>query len=404
MTEHSDNPREESGVHRLAALLRGDATHAVDHERDEAEWRMLLRVAHEDDEHGLRRRGPSRLWLLAPLAACAVLVAGWGLYRGFSAPSPLRFNLDGREPASEYVASEDVRPRQMAFSDGSTLVLHASGRLRVTVAHSHGATLLLERGRLDVSIRHHPSTRWRLEVGPYVVEVTGTRFDVTWDPDAGDFGVDLLEGAVHISGPGISTPIPLQIGQQFRANQAGNYAVQRQPQTAPASPPTMTEPTARPSATAKATRVASAAGPERAGSPSGHDKPACDWTGLVSSGQFEATVSEAQRLGIETTLAECPTRSLFALADAARYLGKFDLSKSALVAIRKRAPDDRSKAAFFLGRLAEASGNLELALGWYSQAMEGKADPQFAEEANAGTARVTKRIRSVDSRPSHVAP
>jgi hypothetical protein len=75
-----------------------------------------------------------------------------------------------------------------------------------------------------------------------------------------------------------------------------------------------------------------------------------------------------------------------------------------LLAIRKRQPDERSKAAFFLGRLEEARGNLDLALSWYVQATDGRGEPQFAKEANAGRARIAKRLRSVDSSPSHDPP
>jgi tetratricopeptide (TPR) repeat protein len=92
------------------------------------------------------------------------------------------------------------------------------------------------------------------------------------------------------------------------------------------------------------------------------------------------------------------------LADAARYLGRFDLSRSALTTLRKRSPDDASKAAFFLGRLEEARGNLELALDWYAQAMEGSPEPHFAQEAKAGKARIAKRMRSLDTRSAHTAP
>jgi tetratricopeptide (TPR) repeat protein len=107
---------------------------------------------------------------------------------------------------------------------------------------------------------------------------------------------------------------------------------------------------------------------------------------------------------MDTALSECPPRSLFALADAARYLGNFELSKSALTTIRNRSPDDTSKAAFFLGRLEEARGNLELALGWYGQAMEGTPQPNFAQEAKAGKARIVKRMRGLDVHPAHAAP
>jgi transmembrane sensor len=320
MTERIDEPREESGVHRLAALLRGDATCAVDKDHDEIAWRMVLRAAHDDDERGLRRGRAWRPWLLAPVAICALLAVSWGLYRGGPAPSSLRFHLDGREATSGPVAAEGELPQRMTFSDGSTVVLRPPGRLQVTNTHAHGATLSLERGRLDLAIRHHPGSRWKLEVGPYEVEVTGTRFNVTWDPRAGDFAVDLLEGAVRISGPGIATPIPLQVGQQFRANQVGSYGVERQPQIGPVPAAQAAEPRERDTtaATAKATRVASASGPGQGVSP---DKLACDFARLVSSGRFEAAVSRAQGQGVEATLTECPTRSLFSLADAARYPG-----------------------------------------------------------------------------------
>jgi tetratricopeptide (TPR) repeat protein len=92
------------------------------------------------------------------------------------------------------------------------------------------------------------------------------------------------------------------------------------------------------------------------------------------------------------------------LADAARYLGKFELARSTLLAIRKRSPADTGKAAFFLGRLEEARGNLALALGWYAQAMEGNPEPHFAQEAKAGEARIAKRMRSHDADPAHSAP
>ena len=92
------------------------------------------------------------------------------------------------------------------------------------------------------------------------------------------------------------------------------------------------------------------------------------------------------------------------MADAARYVGKLELARNALLAIRKRSPGDSSKAAFFLGRLEEARGNLDLALDWYAQAMEGDPEPHFAQEAKAGKARITKRMRSLPAHPAHPAP
>jgi ferric-dicitrate binding protein FerR (iron transport regulator) len=399
MKTRDESPKEESGAHRLAALLRNDATVSVDGERDQAQWQRLLLATHAEDSRPRPRSW--RWWLLAPLTVGAALLAV-GLLRGSWAPSPLRFTLDGRNPAADYLVSEAGRTRLVDFSDGSGLVMRSSTRLRVSDTDSHGAVLLLERGQLDASIRHRPASRWRLDVGPYTVHVIGTRFNVAWDPDRGDFGLALLDGVVAIRGPGIPAPITLEMGQQFHANKAGSYTVQKGSQAMlPAVSPPAPAPVAMPS---KPERVAVAAGPERAASPSTSSRPACDWAALVSNGEFEATVSLARRLGIDTVLAECPPRSLFALADAARYLGKFELSKNALLTIRRRSPSDTSKAAFFLGRLEEARANLELALDFYAQAMAGNPEPHFAQEAKAGRARIERRMRGLATNPAPSAP
>jgi tetratricopeptide (TPR) repeat protein len=319
----------------------------------------------------------------------------------------LHFTLDGHASPTDYLVADAGQRRQVDFSDGSSLFLGSLGRLRVTATDSRGATLLIERGRLDASIRHRPSSRWHLDVGPYAIQVTGTRFNVTWDPDNGDFELALLEGAVGIRGPGISAPIAIEVGQLFRANKAGTYTVQRQAPEAPASPvavPVAEPPRQEVATLSEAARARSNAGPERGATPSAPNRLACDWADPVSKGQFDATVSRARRLGVDTALVECPPRGLFALADAARYLGKFELARSALLAIRKRSPDDASKAAFFLGRMEEARGNLDLALGWYAQAMEGNPEPHFAQEAKAGKARIAKRMRSLDAAPAQFAP
>jgi hypothetical protein len=413
MSKRSETTKEESGIHPLAALLRTDAMESVDREHDHAEWQRLLLAAHAEDR---APRPRARRWLLvAPAAACVTLLA-FGAYRW--ARSPLHFTLDGHEAPVDYLVADAGRPRQVDFSDGSSLMLRSLGRLRVTDTHARGATLLLERGRLDASIRHRPSARWRVDVGPYAIQVTGTRFNVTWDPDNGDFGLALLDGAVAVRGPGIPAPITLEVGQLFRANKTGAYTVLKEAQAAsdpslagpvaglprhePAALPSEAAPGA-PATTPHPARSASRPLPPLRGEVSSQ-RPACDFAGPVSKGQFEATLSRARHLGFDTALTECPPRGLFALADAARYLGKYDLAKKALLAIQKRSPEDSSKAAFFLGRLEEARGNLELALDYYRRAVQGDPEPHFAQEAKAGTVRIAKRMRSRDSHADRNAP
>lgn len=388
----SDNPREESGAHRLAALLRKNATESVNEERDQAAWRDLLCKLHDEDARSVRgfRRKP---WMLAPVAAGLALGILLSL-RVFSPPS-LRFTVDGRVSGRPDIAADVERTRSLEFSDGSSVLLGSSGRLRIIRTDAEGALLLLERGQVDAAIRHRPSSRWRLELGPYAIQVIGTRFSATWNPDTGDMGLELMEGAVSVGGPGISSPVTVQAGQRFRANQVGNYNVQSRPSVeAMASQPGPPVPSA--AAPAKP-RQAMAAPPHVSAS---HERLACAWTGLVSRGQFADVVAAAQATGIETVLAVCPVPSLFALADAARYQGKFELSKDALLVVRKRAPEQAGKAAFFLGRLDEARGNFASALTWYTRALESNPGTAFQQEATEGRARMAKLLQIQDTQPS----
>jgi hypothetical protein len=386
-----DNPREESGAHRLAVLLRKSATESVNDERDQVAWRELLSSAHAEDTRSLRRHR-FRPWMLAPVAAGLVLVGLVGL-RAFSS-SPLLFTLDGHEAVRPDVAAEGEQTRALEFSDGSSVRLLSAGRLRVTSTDADGATLSLVRGRVDAEVRHRPSAHWRFELGPYVVQVIGTRFSATWDPEAGEAGLDLIEGAVSVAGPGISSPITVQGGQRFSGNQVGNYNVQSRALTeaAPAVDPAM------PPAPAAAAKPRVTIDSARAPSHPSRERPTCAWSGLVSRGQFADIVAAAHAMGVENALATCPAQSLFVLADAARYQGQFEISRDALLAIRRRAPDQAGKAAFFLGRLDEARGNADAALAWYTRALE-NAQGTFVQEAKAGRARMAKRLSVPSSSP-----
>jgi ferric-dicitrate binding protein FerR (iron transport regulator) len=347
MTEHRDSSKEERCAQSLAGLLRDAAPDVADKDRTQTEWQRLLFATHREDEAHFRRPRLRKVWLIAPVAAGAILLAV-GLLGRSRPDSSLRFHVDGRDFSQSYLSADATQTRRVYFSDGSELMLLPSGHMRISSTHAQGASLSLERGQLDLSIRHRPTTRWQLDAGPFIVRVTGTRFNVSWDPDRGDFSVALSEGAVNVSGPGLSMPITLDAGQELQAKATGNYSIKQQPETPSTNPvlPTIPEPQGIDPmvAPAKGKRVAIATAPMQG-------KNTCDWMGLVSTGQFETIVSQAHLLGIQTALAECPTRNLFVLADAARYLGNFELSRRTLLAISKRSPDDAVKADFFLGRL-----------------------------------------------------
>ncbi|HSS40646.1 MAG TPA: hypothetical protein VLT58_17905, partial [Polyangia bacterium] len=151
----SGDPKEQSGAHRLAALLRAGTMEAVDEQRDEVGWRALLFRAHRSDQHGARKPRGARRWI--PLAAAVVLaIAGGTIFRA-SRPGPLTFKVDGRAAADAQLSSGPDETKRLDFSDGSTLALPPAARLRLTEMTARGAALTLERGQLDVSVRHRPA-------------------------------------------------------------------------------------------------------------------------------------------------------------------------------------------------------------------------------------------------------
>jgi len=95
-----------------------------------------------------------------------------------------------------------------------------------------------------------------------------------------------------------------------------------------------------------------------------------DWAAAVADGKATAVLAEAERRGLPAVLDLAAGDDLWALANAARYVGRYALAQQALVAQRRRFPgSDRAlEAAFLLGRLAEgAAAGPEEALGWYDR-------------------------------------
>lgn len=94
-----------------------------------------------------------------------------------------------------------VEHGSMHFSDGTVLQLAKDTSTQVTHIDAHGADIELTRGQLTADVHAQPEARWKLRAGPYAVEVTGTRFTMTWDPPAGRLTVVMHEGSVLVRGP-----------------------------------------------------------------------------------------------------------------------------------------------------------------------------------------------------------
>src|SRR5258705_2575499 len=81
---------------------------------------------------------------------------------------------------------------------------------RLVIAHG-------ERGRAELDIVPRSGKRWQVGAGPFLVQVTGTRFDVEWDPRTLHFALQMREGTVIVTGCGVVSKV-LSGTDLFRAS------------------------------------------------------------------------------------------------------------------------------------------------------------------------------------------
>jgi hypothetical protein len=215
---------------------------------------------------------------------------------------------------------------------------------------------------------HKSNRRWLVDVGPFLVTVTGTVFTVSWNPLSEELDLRLREGGVVVRGPVSAGEIALRAGQRLVANlaKAETVITEETPEQASGEPPSalpapaVTRPERQPSVpdlspAPVAARVAQHAGDHQ-------------WSRKLARGQWDRILQDANRLGVEATLSQASSEDLFALANAARYRHRLDLARSALLAERRRFPGERRalEATYLLGRVEESreTGTAQ-AIAWY---------------------------------------
>ncbi len=122
----------------------------------------------------------------------------------------------------ERITTDDA-PQVVAFSDGSDISLHAHAELEVGSLSTHGSDVALRRGTLRAHIVHRSrETKWRVLAGQFAIHVTGTLFDVAWDPESETVQVTMLEGRTEVESP-CTLRRALVAGETFRATCASQY-------------------------------------------------------------------------------------------------------------------------------------------------------------------------------------
>lgn len=425
----------EQQARELGACLRCAAAQQASPEHFALEGERLKRavsqITRESGDCGRRRRGH----VLVFAAAAAVMVAtlfGVGLWRVLQS-SPLALDIIGPGRVSEtYVASPANLSTLLKFSDGSTVLAHASARLRVPELHADGATLMVDSGRATVSVVHRRArTHWTVVAGPYAIAVVGTKFDVEWNPNLDKLTIDMSEGQVEVGGPRIAAPVAVRGSQHFEAAVDAGWAVtpmgaaksgvEAAAHVSPSQANRVSDvqggesanavpraeslafapsagvartavPNAHPAPPSGAVQAAdaatSAAAASSANVPTPIDSQVLSWPKLVARGEPQRVIAEAEAMGQKSCFSQCNVADLRALADAARYSGRLDTAEAALRAVRERFPAQAPVAAYLLATVDEARGRNASALRWYEAYLAEAPKGSFLSEALAGRLRM----------------
>jgi ferric-dicitrate binding protein FerR (iron transport regulator) len=188
----------------------------VDGDQHEHGKQQLLAALRE------RKRTTSKLrprWLLMG-AALVVVTAAVGLAWKRQGARRIAYEVSGGLVSdSGYVRSTGSSGARLTFTDGTRIDLQDGARARIASADAHGARVAIENGHAALNVARAPSGQWFVDAGPFVIQVTGTQFDVDWSSYDDTLSVDLHEGSLMVSGPPAPAGVLLRAGQRLTAHE-----------------------------------------------------------------------------------------------------------------------------------------------------------------------------------------
>jgi len=305
-----------------------------------------------------RARTPSRskVRLAGAFALAASLVVALGIFlsRRTTPVTALSFQVAGRPgTVGQWIAPDARAGVSLRFSEESRVALDPGSRAQVTRLDARGADVVLSSGLLHADVVPRPGNLWRIRTGPFLVEVKGTRFDVSWDERADVFELVLFEGHVVVSGCSLGQSRNVAAGERVRAScrPTGEAAPQKAPEAAPRETtgdrPTTTREVATPSA---APLVAPG-----------------DFAELARSGHYQRAYDLAASQGLEALRTQRGAEDVLLLGEAARLSGHADEARRSYQAVRRRfgSTPASARAAFELGRLEAAAGQAAASAVWF---------------------------------------
>lgn len=338
-----------------------------------------------------RRRRIAPVWGAAALLAAAA--AGATVYHFARPRAPLGASI-GAHPLAvgEWVSADHGAAPQIQFSDGSAITLSPGARARLATLDAKGAQLVLESGSAKVNVIPNHGARYRLSLGPFAVDVTGTRFDVGFRPADERFTLALHEGRVTVSGCVLGEGRTLLAGEALSAScRAGHFEISaigsEPPEPALAEPPAPSA--SAPTADASSSPVepmAERRGPASSGPATGREARAADasWQSLSRKSRFADAFSLIELEGFGAVVAKATVSDLALLGDTARFAGKPADALVAYQALRSRAAGTPAakQAAFSIARVHfDQRGAYAEAARWFRTYLAEQPGGPLAREA-----------------------
>lgn len=399
MARLNETSRSDEGLpERLGELGRLVAEHT----EQSASTERVLAGARRRLQETVRRpaRGTSwavRLALVTSLGLAAI-GAGWLVWQARVKPLTVALESDSPALVGAWIASAEGT-KQLRFSDGTSVSLHPGTALRVNETSARGATVVLGEGRALAEVEHRDQTSWRFLAGPFTVQVTGTEFDLAWDPGSGVLELALHRGSVELSGPTLAAARRVVQGQFVRVALPPSGA----PQSLAGAPPLPA--TAAGAETLGAQRIGdksevkeAAAGTSSVGegAPGG-----TDWRAHLAAGRKEAALRAFDaEPSPSAALGRASSRELWSLSDAARVGGRPSLARDALIVLRQKH-GERGQTAYLLGKVyADQLRGAAEASRWFETYLKEEPAGALAEQAlgrlvelQAGTSRGARAAR-----------
>ncbi|RYZ01818.1 MAG: tetratricopeptide repeat protein [Myxococcales bacterium] len=323
--------------------------------------------------------------VLAAVAAVAAVAAAAAALVGVSKPrAPLAARF-GAHPLSvgEWVSATDAGTPPIEFSDGSQVSLAPGSRARLATLDSVGAHLVLESGAADVRVVPNHGARYKVSLGPFAVDVTGTRFDVGFRPSDELFTLTLHEGKVIVSGCVLGEGRALLAGESLSAScRAGHFEISavgaRALPNVSAAPASESLGEAKPEAEVEPESDA----PPRASKEAPPAVPS--WQGLSRQSRFADAYALIALEGFDAAVAKAPVSELALLGDTARFAGKPADALTAYQALRSRASGSAGakQAAFSIARVHfDQRAAYADAARWFRTYLAEQPGGPFAREA-----------------------